>query len=248
MRRITWLTFMATQVIDSPAVNASRPPLVRRGPRGRSLKKTAYSAMRRLVGSGRLAPWLDCVLLELFQAEAGDLRQIARMPKAFSSRLATRDDAAELGAFFGSPDRVQQRLDRGDVCAVVVAGGQICAGAWLIPGPATIEDDWNDVRCCYQIPAGTVWGYDGRGTKPGAWGCLIACLPGYMAELGAERIAVSIHYNNHRSIDSHLSAGFHSAGWIGCLRILGLTARTFRTADRRWRRLPGRIGLVEVLK
>ncbi len=239
---------MTAQAAALETVKTRSPGATGRRERKRGPLKKAYSVARRLVGSGRFRPWLDCTLLEMFQAGVGDLRQIASMPKAFSSRLATRDDAAELGAFFGSPTRVRQRLDRGDVCAVVIAGGHICAGAWFIPGPAKVEEDWNDVRCRYHIPAGTAWGYDGRGAKPGAWGCLVSCLPGHLVELGAERIVASIHYNNHLSIDSHLSAGFHTVGWIACLRFLGLTVRTFRTAGASWHCLPGQLGPVNLLK
>ena len=74
----------------------------------------------------------------------------------------------------------------------------------------------------------------------------MACLPGYLTQLGAERMIASIHYNNHLSIDSHLSTGFRSIGWIGCVRLLGLTFRVYRPASGRLISLPGQIGPVEV--
>ncbi len=216
--------------------------------RDRGPAKCAYSALHRLTGQGRLRPWLDLTVCELFQAKASDLKTLSRLPRAYTARLATPDDAAELGRFFGCPARVAGRLDRGDVCAVVLAGGRVCAGAWLAPGPAVVEEDWDDVRSLYRIPAGVAWGYDGRGTRPGAWGCLMARLPEFLASLGADRIAASIHYNNHLSIDSHLTAGFRTLGWIGCARLLGLALRRYRPADGRWGRLPGPLGPIEVLK
>lgn len=238
---------MTTQAAISETVaSRSQPIAAGRRDRKRGPLKTAYSVARRVVGSGRFRPWLDCTVIELFEAEVGQLRRIGRMPRAYASRFATRDDQAALAEYFGSADRVRQRLDRGDVCAVVLAGERLCAGAWLTLGPATIEEDWNDVRCRYHIPAATAWGYDGRGTKPGAWGSLMACLPGYLTELGAERMVASIHYNNHLSIDSHLSTGFHSVGWIACVRFLGLTFRACRAAEGGWRRMPGQIAQVEV--
>lgn len=238
---------MTTQVATPETVaSRSQPTAARRRDRKRGPLKTAYSVMRKLVGSGRFRPWLDCTVIELFEAEVGQLRRIGRMPRAYTSRFATHDDEAKLAEYFGSAERVRQRLDHGDACAVVLAGERLCAGAWLTLGPATVEEDWSDVRCRYRIPAGTAWGYDGRGTKPGAWGCLLACLPGFLGELGAERMVASIHYNNHLSIDSHLSTGFHSVGWIACVRFLGLSFRAFRAAEGRWRRMPGQIGRVDV--
>ncbi|MDZ7615479.1 MAG: hypothetical protein U1E05_00655 [Patescibacteria group bacterium] len=238
---------MTTQVATTEtAVSRPQPAAAGRRDRKRGPLKKAYSAARRLVGGGRFRPWLDCTVIELFEAEVGQLRRIGRMPRAYNSRFATRADQAELAEYFGSAERVRQRLDRGDVCAVVLAGERICAGAWLTLGPATVEEDWNDVRCRYHIPAGTAWGYDGRGTKPGAWGSLMACLPGYLTELGADRMVASIHYNNHLSIDSHLSTGFHSVGWIACVRFLGLALRVHREADGGWCRMPGPIARVEV--
>ncbi len=186
-------------------------------------------------------------MCELFEAETAAMRQVARLPRALTARLATADDAVELGDFFGDAALVERRLRRGDCCATVLAGGRICAGAWLLPGPAVVEEDRDDLGCLYRIPSGVAWGYDGRGTKPGAWGCLMARLPAFLAQLGAERIVASIHYNNRLSIASHRSAGFRSLGWIGCARLLGRAVRRYRPAEGRWHRLPGRLGSVEVL-
>lgn len=239
---------MTPHAVTCPTTETGLPAVARRRKRPRGATKTAYSVVRRLVATGRLRPWLDCTVLEMFHVETDALRRIGRMPRAYTSRFATREDAAELGEFFGSPAAVAQRLDRGDVCAVVLSRQRICAGAWLRLGPAVVEEDWNDVRCRYRIPAGTAWGYDGLGTKPGAWGSLMACLPGYLAQLGAERMVASIHYNNHLSINSHLSTGFRAIGWIGCVRLLGLTFRVYHPASGGLSRLPGQLGPVEVLK
>jgi len=241
---------MTVQIVPSvfPRPNAGVPQ--DRLPRlwERKPAKIAYSALRRLTGTGRLHPWLDLTICELFQAKVSDLKTRSRLPRAYIVRLATPADAPELGEFFASPALVNRRLARGDACAVVLAGGSVCAAAWWIPGPATVTEDWDDLGCLYRIPAGVAWGYDGRGTKPGAWGCLMARLPEFLAALGVERIAASIHYNNHLSIASHLSLGFRRLGWIGCVRLLGFPLRAYRPAETSWHRLPGHLGPVDVVK
>ncbi len=239
---------MTLQAIIHPKVKAGLPAAHPGRMRTRAPSKVVYSAVQYLVGRGRWRPWLDCTVTELFQADTVQLKAGGRIPRAYSVRPAGSDDAPELGCFFGSRARVDQRLGRGDVCLVVVAADRICAGGWLALGPVTVEEDRPELRCRFRIPAGVAWGYDGRGAKPGAWGCLMARWPEHLADLGAKTIVTTIHYNNHLSIDSHLSLGYRSAGWVGCVRLLGLTLRRYRPIEGRWQRLPGRLGPIELLE
>ncbi len=214
----------------------------RRGP-----AKVAYGLLQRMTGRGRLRPWLDCTVMELFEAGVDKLKRSSRLPNAFTVREAGPNDADELGRFFGRPAQVEKRLGRGDACLITLAGGQVAAGAWLALGPATIDEDWPDLRCVYRIPAGVAWGYDGRGTKPGAWGALMARMPAFLESLGAGRTIAAIHYNNHLSMDSHRSLGYHSLGWVACIRLFGLTILRYRPLEGRWQRLPGHLGPVDLL-
>jgi hypothetical protein len=131
---------------------------------------------------------------------------------------------------------------------MTLLGGEIGAAVWLAAGPARYCEDWNELRCVFAVPDGVVWSFDGKGDKLGAWGCLMARLPEFLDELHAAEVFTLIDYRNQRSLDGHKSLGYRSVGLIFCLRMFGFALHLLRLRRGQWRRLPARIGALQVSK
>ncbi len=201
---------------------------------------------RRLRESRFGGLWCRFCVVEVFNAPVAGLKRFRRVPKTFTVREANADDREALGTFFTKPDTVAQRLNRGDTCIIATACDEIAAAVWLTFGPNDYRDDWGELRCNVRIPEGVCWTFDGKGAKWGAWGALMAWLPGYLERRGATDVFTQIDVDNRISIDSHKSLGYRPAGMIARVGLRWLSWRRYRTGNLRWGRLPGKIGKLEL--
>lgn len=208
--------------------------------------RALYRVGRRLAYSRWLRNWVKFCVVEVFTVSVSELKSQQRVHRAFVVRKAEEGDWHDLESFFPDPQRVRDRLRRGDTCVIALAAEQICAAVWLALGPKDYREDWKDLRCIYRFPAGVCWTYDGRGTRLGAWGSLMAQLPRYLRESGIAEVFTQIECDNRISLDSHKSLGYRPAGLICCFGILGLVLRIYKTRGGKWRLLPGRIGKLEL--
>jgi hypothetical protein len=206
--------------------------------------RAACRLIRRAADHRCCRRWLGVTATECFRVAVSDLARDRPIPRGYVVRRASEDDLAALGPFFGDPQRVRRRLDRGDVCVVTLVKGKVCAGVWLAVGPGIFEEHWSVLLSVAQFPNGVCWSFDGKGTRLGAWGSLMARLPRHLEELGVSEVYTLIDYDNRESLDAHRSLGYRRVGLIGCLRFFGLWLRIYKTPGARWRRLPGRIGEV----
>jgi hypothetical protein len=185
-------------------------------------------------------------VVELLHVTLAEHKRFRRIPRTFQVRRARKDDVELLAPLFGDADRVHRRFDRGDVCLLAERDGQASAGVWLAVGPTTYDEDWQDSGCTYQIPAGAAWTYDGRGRRMGAWGCLMAHLPGHLEELGVDEVFTSIDLGNHLSTDSHRSLGYRPVGLVSHVSLRGLARRRMKPLDGPWQLLPGTLAGLRV--
>jgi hypothetical protein len=148
------------------------------------------------------------------------------------------DDEAALTKYFGDAGRVVPRLEQGAVCFVASCQEQICAAVWLLPGPAWFSEDWDLTHYHVDVPARTAWSFDGKCTRWGAWGSLMARLPDQLRQLNIDEIYTAIDYNNGESLRSHFSLGYRSLGLVGRVTLLGLTLTCCRRWGKGWCRVP----------
>ena len=91
------------------------------------------------------------------------------------------------------------------------------------------------------------WMYDGKGTKLGAWGGMMMQTPKHLKEMGIEEIYTMIDWENRKSIEPMLSLGLAQVGSFIFLKLFGIKfTRCKPQGSRRWRRLPARIGSLEL--
>jgi hypothetical protein len=206
----------------------------------------AYRAVRRILRSASRSDETPLIVSGLFSADLADLKTTKRGGRSLVVRPTDERDVPKLAAYFG-PDRpIDARLRRGDICLATFSGEEIGAAVWFAFGPQTRDEDSKDLGCSLQFPAGTTFSYDGKGTRMGAWGTLMVRAPQLLEDLGIQRIATLIDYENALSIRSHLSLGYRRLGYLGCLK-LGRWAQPFYTVDSKtWRMLPGRMGPVSL--
>ena len=210
--------------------------------------RTAYAIVRWATAVRWWPKRLQFMVTEVFNVSMSDLDRSQRIPRVFTVRRAEEKDLPALQKYFAAPERVRDRFRRGDVCVMTLAEGEICAAVWLAAGPADIREDWDDIRCVFSVPADVAWSFDGRGAKVGAWGSLMARLPEFLDELHIAEIFTLIDFRNRPSFDSHKSLGYQSVGLIFCLQMFGLALHLFKPRAGKWRRLPTRIGKLQVSK
>jgi len=228
-----------------PSTAAGKPNLLLKAvrfARSQGIRLTLYRAVKRLIGLCRLQKRLGLCVVDLFAAGVSELKSHGRIPRAFQVRPAREEEWPELGPYFENPQRVRDRLQRGAVCTITVAGQQVCAGLWLSFGPCQHAEDRADVGCVFQFPEGVAWSFDGKGTRWGAWGALMARLPEYLEERGVGEMFLMIECDNRESIDGHRSSGFRRVGRVFFLKIFRPWLCLWKPEGGSWRRLPGQIG------
>jgi hypothetical protein len=195
--------------------------------------RVAYRILRKLATLPVARRCVRLGLVEVLTATVAELRSAGRIPKSFVVERST--DHQELAGYFGHTDLVRERLARGDVCVVTRSGGKIGAGVWLRLGPGDYDENVDELGCVVEFPAGVAWSYDGKGTRWGAWGALMARLPQMLDELQATEVYTLIDYDNQESLAGHRSLGYCRAGLVGCVALFGLAATACRPSGERWR-------------
>jgi len=234
-----------------PAANANpstRPNrLVRlyRFAQSHGLLPAAYRFAHRVSESILFRRWFRFAVVEVYSARLDELKQDGAIPRAFVVREALKEDEAGVEAYFDNARLVGNRFRRGAKCAITLAKGRPCAAVWFAAGPVEFHEDWDTLRCVFRIPAGAAWSFDGKGTRFGAWGSLMARFPGLVRQHGNQEVYTLIDYDNRPSSDAHRSLGYRRAGMLSCLSALGLTLRFYRPEGGRWRLGRGRIGQVD---
>lgn len=210
--------------------------------------RALYSIVGAVIERLRLSRLIKFCVVEVFSVPVGELRRGRRVPRAFVVRPASAEDLPALGEFFSNPKRVRQRFDRGDLCMVTLAKNEICAAVWFALGPLDYREDFSELGCIFQVPAGVAWSFDGKGTKLGAWGSLMGQFPDCLEQHGAKEVITVIDYNNRDSLDAHKSLGYRGTGVVCYLKLLGFALRLYKNHGRRWRLLPGQIGNLTLSK
>ena len=234
------MTFAKTHTIGPVRSRLQR--LMRLG-RAHGPARAAYRVVKRL-STLPVVRW--CVrfdLVEVLTATTDQLGTAGRIPKSLVVERAT--DEAELAEYFARPDLVRERLAAGDVCLVTRAGGKLGAGVWLRPGPGDYDENRDELGCTIRFPAGVAWSYDGKGTRWGAWGALMARMPAFLDELALGEVYTLIDYDNQESLAGHRSLGYRRAGLVGCVALMGLSLTVCVPDGRRWHFAPGYVGKLQ---
>jgi hypothetical protein len=183
---------------------------------------------------------------EVMSASVADLKTGRPVRRSYQVRWATESDVPAVTAFFG-PDRpITDRVHRGDRCLLATVRDEICAAVWFSPGPKSYMEDVGDLGCEFIFPNRVAFSYDGKGTRLGAWGTLMARAPELLPQIGVEEIVTLIDYDNPMSINSHRSLGYHRLGLVGCLRLAWWIQPIYWDGGHLWRMLPGRVGPLEL--
>ncbi|MFV1966959.1 MAG: hypothetical protein ACC628_16150 [Pirellulaceae bacterium] len=215
--------------------------------RTHGVARAGYSLSQAVLQLPGLRNGLCFGAVEIFHRYVDPWQSNTPIPRAFSVRVANGSDVPELADYFGDPNRIQRRFQRGDVCLMTLCREKVCAAVWFALGPDDYQEDWDALRCMFQFPADTTWCFDGKGTKWGAWGSLMAKVPDYLREQGVREVFTMIGCNNWQSIDSHKSLGYRSLGVITCFGALQQKKVLFREYGRRWQRLPGSMGNLKLV-
>ena len=207
--------------------------------------RIAYAAVRKVVLLPVLRRCLRICASDVCRLELADGKRAARIPKSFVVRMANLDDLEPLAAYYDDRQLVSERFQRGDLCVITLCQDAIGAAVWLSFGPGEFREDWDQQRytCCF--PAGTGWSYDGRGTKWGAWGAMMAKLPELVRERDVDELWTMIDCNNWKSLDAHRSLGYETIGIVGSAGLFGLVRSICKRPRQWWHPLPARMGTVE---
>ncbi|MBN1853185.1 MAG: hypothetical protein JW829_10695 [Pirellulales bacterium] len=215
--------------------------------RRRGWMRTFYAAIRWITSLPVLRHCIQICASDVCHLRFADTKKAPKIPGGFNVRMATAGDMPALSDYFKKPWQVRQRLERGDFCFMTMFESRIGAAVWVRIGPGCYQDDWNDMHYVSQFPAGVGWTYDGKGTKWGAWGMLMARLPEFLRELGVHEVITLVDCNNWQSLDAHRSLGYEKIGTLGCIGWIGMIQNIYRSSNRTWHRLPTSIGAVELL-
>lgn len=213
--------------------------------RTQGVRRALYHVAARTMDTRWWPRCLGWCVVEVHSSAVTASATTSRLPRAMKVRRATREDLPALEEYFDCGSHVRRRFERGDTCLITVAGDEICAGIWLAVGPTQYEEDWEMLRCRFVLPPGSAWTYDGKGTRLGAWGGLMAQVPQVLLEAGVQHVYTIMDYNNRASIEGHKRLGYRSVGFITCLRACGAAFRLYRSTEHGWSRLPGKLGHLE---
>ncbi|MFV2066357.1 MAG: hypothetical protein ACC645_05205 [Pirellulales bacterium] len=216
--------------------------------RTRGAVRFGYTALRGIASLPLLRRSVRIYAGELLRLPLVDVSAVARTPRNFVVRLSDADDLPALVEYYGSEPLVRRRLDRGDLCVLTLCQDRIGAAVWLAVGPGDFREDWGEARYVCRFPTEVSWTYDGRGSKWGAWGTLMARLPDLMRQRGVHELVTLIDCNNWQSLDAHRSLGYETVGLIGCVGALGLIRSACKPLRRRWTFPPATIAGLEIGK
>ncbi len=206
--------------------------------RSRGNWRALYSVLQKALELPLLRRWMDLYVGEIHQLSLRDAKRNLRALRSIVVREAGADDLDALAQFYDNRLLIESRFARDDLCVVALCGEELVAAAWLTVGPGEFLEDAIQTHCVSKIPLGVAWIYDGKGTKLGAWGSLMARLPDLLEKRGLNDLLGMVDYNSWQSIDAHRSLGFRNAATFACLGAFGFRRCFHRTEGRRWRRLP----------
>ena len=160
------------------------------------------------------------------------LYEITSAPKRFRGlrdlavRVAGTGDLPALAGLAGtSPDRVRERLARGDMPYVGELDGRMLAHCWFHRGPEPFCEDM-PLFPSWGIPADAFWSYHAY-THPEARasGVFVKVFQIALHELltihGAARVRCLVKASNVASVQLHERMGFHRLGTVVALCVPG---------------------------
>jgi len=211
---------------------------------------TIYQTLNRIANFRLWHRWFQISIVNIYSAPIAELKQSDKLPNLYEVRPAETNDLnelKELGEYCGDADRMKSRIKRGDMCMLNLCKGKIGAMMWYSIGPNEYKDDWAAVRCNVRFPNQSAWMYDGKGTRLGAWGGMMMNSARHLKAMGIEEIYTMVDWENRKSIDPMRSLGLTQAGSFMFLKLFGIKfTRCKPQGQRRWRRLPARIGQLEL--
>jgi hypothetical protein len=214
--------------------------------RSRGSLRASYSVLCKGMQLPLLRRCADLCVSEIYHLSlAGGKKDLPAL-RSLVVRAAGAGDLDALVQFYGDRPLLESRFDRGDLCILALCKEQVVAAAWFAVGPSEFHEDQETMHYYSKIPSGAAWIYDGRGTKLGAWGTLMAKLPQTLASRNIDNLVALVNFNNWRAIDAHRSLGFKSTATIGYVGAFGLHRCFFRTKESRWRPLPATVSGVEL--
>lgn len=213
----------------------------------RGSARAMYSMLRKVTSLPILRRCVYFCAGDLYYLQLAKSKSAARTPKSFVVRQATGEDLPALADFFGERELIDSRFERGDLCIITLCQDNIGAAVWLAVGPGEYHDDWGDLRCVCRLPAHVAWTYDGRGTKLGAWGTLMARLPDLLRKHGVTDLVTLIDCNGWKSIDAHKSLSYQHIGVIARLGVFGLKQSVCKPCPGSWRFLPTQLDKIEIV-
>lgn len=210
-----------------------------RATRWNDIGRRAVGALSRRSGRG-------CALGagELMAARVDQLRELPRVPRSFSVRVAEPGDTGLLRDFLGNETRVAKLVASGDVGLLAIAEGRVQAMEWLRPGPA--EYDWDAIRLgvVFKVPARFCWLHNGAGSGGGGetgvlgpWAMILGRLPDFLRQRGLEVACLQVAYGDGYSVRCHRSLGFSSVGHVAALRVGRTRLVGLRLRGGKWRRV-----------
>jgi GNAT superfamily N-acetyltransferase len=170
------------------------------------------------------------------------LYELTAAPKRFRGlrdlavRVAGPDDLPALAALTGaSPQRIRDRLARGDLAYVGELDGRMLAHGWFHRGPEPFSEDM-PLFPRWGIPADTFWSYHAY-TLPEARssGVFVKVFQIALHELltvrGAARVRCLVKASNIASVQLHERMGFHRLGTVVALCVPGARLVSWHDGD-----------------
>jgi hypothetical protein len=162
---------------------------------------------------------IGVTVAELMVAHVGQLKRFPRLPRTFTVRPATQEDAPALDEFSCEPQKIARLLSSGDLGMVAVSDGRIHAMEWIHFGPHPYDWDAAELGLIFRIPPRFCWLHNGSGTGMGPWGMVLGSLPDLLEQRGIETACLQVATENLYSIRCHESIGFRRVGRVETLRV-----------------------------
>lgn len=212
------------------------------------LRCTIYRSLNRIANLRPWRRWFQVSIVNIYSVPVEAMKKADQLPSMYKVRPADMNDIDALGTYSGNHERVKIRTDRGDLCMLNECMNEISAMIWFSFGPNQYKEDWDAVKCCVSFPENVAWMYDGKGTKLGAWGCMMMHMSDRLRDLGVEEVYTMVDWENHRSIKSMKSLGLQQIGSYRFLKLFGMQSNRCKLmGEKRWRRLPAQIGKLELM-
>ena len=208
--------------------------------RQRGTARMFFSIIQKVLSLPLLNRCVNLAAGDVWWVSLSQERPSRRVLQSVVVRKAQPADLPALVEYFGGR-WVEDRFRRGNHCWIALCQDKIGAAVWLVAGPGSFDEDFEEFRNVFQVPPGVGWTFDGKGTRLGAWGTLMAQWAPQLQEIGINELFTLIDCNNWQSADGHLSLGYRQEGILASLRVFGFRFTAFRRGGR-WGRVPTNIG------